>query len=301
MKIFEESTSNLKRHSFMSAVTIVSISLILVIFNVLITINFITKNKIEQFSNKINLKIFLEESANEEDISNIITYLNGFKSVTKITHISKEDSLQLIEEKYPESITFLDEFNIQNPLPESLEVKTKTLEDQTQINETLKKSKYKDLILNSDIKKIHNQTINVVVENLVKVKQFSFQILLWMIITFSIAGILIILNSIRTTLYNRRQEIQIMQFVGATFKRITLPFILEGMLIGAIAYFLNLAIIAIAGQFLPLSVGEGLSLLTSSDYLLILGLELVLVIAIGVITSLSVINGYLNSNEIFHE
>jgi len=285
----------------MSAVTIISISLILVIFNVLITINFITKNKVEEFSSKINLKLFLVEEVQESDVNQLIDYLDKFESVKSIKYISQEDSLQLVAEKYPDSIGFLEEFGVDNPLPESIEVQTIQLEDQEIINNNLKKSKFKDLILNSDIKKIHNQTISKVVENLIKVKQFSFQILLWMIITFIVSGGLIILNAIRTTLYSRRQEIQIMQFVGATFKRITLPFILEGVFIGAIAFFLNLGIIAIAGQFLPLTLDEGLLILNSFDYLIILALELILVIFIGIVTSLSVISGYLKSNEIFHE
>jgi len=285
----------------MSAVTIISISLILVIFNVLITINFITKNKVEEFSNKINLKIFLVEEVQESDINKLIDYLDKFESVESIKYISKADSLALVADKYPDATGFLNDFNLDNPLPESIEVKTAQLEDQEVINKNLKESQFKNLILDSNIKKLHNQTISKVVENLIKVKQFSFQILLWMIITFIISGGLIILNAIRTTLYSRRQEIQIMQFVGATFKRITLPFILEGIFIGSIAFFLNLGIILIAGQFLPLSLNEGILILNSYDYLIILLLELALVIFIGIVTSLSVISGYLKSNEIFHE
>lgn len=301
MKLFEESFSNLKRHRFMSIVTILSISLILVIFNVLITVNFITKAKINDFANKISLKIFLQEEVRPTEVDGIINYLDEFNSVTEIKHITKDDSLQIIGEKYPQAVGFLQDFDIDNPLPESIEVQTKTLEDQAEIQENLENSEFKDVILSSDVKQVHNQTVETVVNNLVKVKQFSFQVLLWMIITFIIAGGLIIFNAIRTTLFSRRQEIQIMQFVGATFKRITMPFVIEGMLLALLAFGLNVVIIVVVSQFLPISLGEGVKMLASAEYLFVLLLQSVIIVSIGVLTSLHVVNQYLNTNEIFNE
>lgn len=302
MKIFQESILNLKRHRFMSVVTILSISLILVIFNVLITVNFITKAKINELANKITLKIFLVEEVNDQQITNLISYVDDkYKSVKSIEHLSKDDALELIEEKYPTAVQFLSDFDINNPLPESIEIETKTLEDQQAIKQDLAQSEFNQIILSSDIKEVHNQTVNTVVNNLVQVKKFSFQVMLWMIITFIIAGGLIIFNAIKITLYSRRQEIQIMQFVGATYKKIMTPFILEGVLLALLAFGVNLTIILIVGQFLPLTFGEGLKLIFSGEYLLVLLLQSVIIISVGVLTSLHVVNQYLNTNEIFNE
>jgi cell division transport system permease protein len=269
---------------------------------VLITVNFITKAQINELANKITLKLFLVEEVKEEQISSLIDYIdNEHKSVKAITHLSKEDSLQLIEEKYPQAVQFLSDFDINNPLPESIEIETRTLEDQQQIQNDLKQTPYNDIILSSDIKQVHNQTVNTVVNNLIQVKKFSFQVMLWMIITFIIAGGLIIFNAIKTTLYSRRQEIQIMQFVGATYKKIMTPFVLEGVLLALLAFAVNLIIMIGVGQFLPLTFGEGLKLIFSGEYLLILILQSVIIISVGVLTSLHVVNQYLNTNEIFNE
>ena len=45
----------------------------------------------------------------------------------------------------------------------------------------------------------------------------------------------IIAHTIKLTVFNRRKEINIMKFVGATDMFIRLPFIIEGILIGLIA------------------------------------------------------------------
>lgn len=63
------------------------------------------------------------------------------------------------------------------------------------------------------------------------VKKISF----WIIIAFMLISIFIISNTVKLTLHNRRKEINIMKYVGATDSYIRGPFIIEGMLVGIIS------------------------------------------------------------------
>jgi cell division transport system permease protein len=114
-------------------------------------------------------------------------------------------------------------------------------------------------------------------------------------ITFIVAGSLIMFNAIRTTLFTRRSEIQIMQFVGATFKKIMYPFILEGVLIGFFGFTLNILLIIVLNSFLPFSS------FTALANPLVLIAELLIASAIGMLTSAYVVNKYLNTREIFND
>jgi cell division transport system permease protein len=49
-----------------------------------------------------------------------------------------------------------------------------------------------------------------------------------------VASVLLIANTIRLSLYARRREVEVMKLVGATDWFIRWPFVLEGMLVGAI-------------------------------------------------------------------
>jgi cell division transport system permease protein len=102
-------------------------------------------------------------------------------------------------------------------------------------------------------------------------------------------------NAIRTTLFTRRNEIQIMQFVGATFKRIMVPFIIEGILIGLLGFALSIFLILILNGFLPFSQ---FTALTNPKVVL---LELIIAASIGMFTSAYVVNKYLNTREIFND
>ena len=55
-----------------------------------------------------------------------------------------------------------------------------------------------------------------------------------MIILF-VVSIFVIMNTVKLSVYARRQEIGIMRYVGATNWFISMPFIVEGMIIGVVA------------------------------------------------------------------
>lgn len=295
MKIFKESFTNLRRNRFLALASILSIALILMIFNVLLTVNSITKDQIQNLSNKINLNIYIQNNVTDNDINQVQEFLTRLPEVDEVKKISKQVALEKIQEQYPENSDFLKEFNIENPLPNTLQVKTKNLEDKDKVVGILQQSEFADLIFKSESKNEYNRTIGVVINNLINIRDFSFQIILWVMITFVIAGSLIMFNAIRTTLFTRRSEIQIMQFVGATFKKIMLPFIAEGILIGVFGFLLNLALLGILNGFLPFSS------FTAFTNPFVLVFELIIASSIGMLTSAYVVHKYLNTREIFND
>jgi cell division transport system permease protein len=60
-----------------------------------------------------------------------------------------------------------------------------------------------------------------------------------------IASVLLIANTIRLSLYSRRREVEVMKLVGATDWFIRWPFVIEGMVVGALGAFLALAVLGI--------------------------------------------------------
>lgn len=65
----------------------------------------------------------------------------------------------------------------------------------------------------------------------VMVQRVSF----WIILLFMMISIFIISNTIKLTVHNRRKEINIMKYVGATDSYIRWPFIIEGIMVGIVS------------------------------------------------------------------
>jgi cell division transport system permease protein len=62
----------------------------------------------------------------------------------------------------------------------------------------------------------------------------------------TLASILLIANTIRLSLFARRREVEVMRLVGATNWFIRWPFVIEGVLVGAVGAVLAIVVLAIA-------------------------------------------------------
>src|SRR5206468_7593424 len=61
----------------------------------------------------------------------------------------------------------------------------------------------------------------------------------------TMASILLIANTIRLSLFARRREVEVMKLVGATDWFIRWPFVIEGIIVGAVGAFLAIAVLGV--------------------------------------------------------
>jgi len=67
-----------------------------------------------------------------------------------------------------------------------------------------------------------------------------------LLIVLCIVSVVIVMNTIRTAVYHRRKEIEVMKLVGATEWFVRGPFVIEGIMTGVIAAAIALALLVIA-------------------------------------------------------
>ena len=94
------------------------------------------------------------------------------------------------------------------------------------------------------------------------VKTFS----VWIIVIFAIISLFIISNTIKLTVHNRRKEINIMKYVGATDSYIRGPFIMEGMLVGIVSAIVAFFISRLTYLGLMSSMGSA-SFMSAADFM----------------------------------
>ena len=78
----------------------------------------------------------------------------------------------------------------------------------------------------------NSRDLIAVIDNLKDIVQ---KISIWIIVAFALVSLFIISNTIKLTVHNRRKEINIMKYVGATDSYIRGPFITEGIMIGLLS------------------------------------------------------------------
>lgn len=213
------------------AVTTIAIALSIFGFFFLFLINF--HSIIDSWEERVNIVLYLKEQSSKEDLKTIKNYLASKKEVDSISYISKERALEEFKTRIGDKKTILEGLET-NPLPSSFVVK-------------LKKDYRESIFIKDFVRDVRMlQAVEDIEYGRDWVEKFEIFTHIIQMITLVVGGllglasILIIYNTIKLTVYSRKEEIEIMKLVGATHRFIKGPFIIEGMIQGTIAALLSL-------------------------------------------------------------
>lgn len=163
---------------------------------------------------------------NEEEAKALCKEIEKLSNVESAVYVSPEEGLESIKESMLEGqeeyFSFLDE---ENPMSGAAKV---TMKDMGKFDSTIKEieklSGVERIVSQSDLA----STINAI-------KKGVGIAGVWIIAVLMVISLVIVSNTIRVTMYNRKLEIGIMKAVGATDAFVRIPFIVEGMVIGLVS------------------------------------------------------------------
>lgn len=286
--------SNIWRNRLISLITIFVIGILIFIFNVILAINFIAKDSISTLNKKVDLIIYLKETTNVSEAQSIIQDLKTLPGIENIKYTSKEEALTQIKTLYPNLSLAFEKYDLGNPLPASIDITTNHPNYHGSISQFLGQDKYQPYLSNTSRQNDEQNAgiMSSVSSNLIKLSDFTEQVIFWLIMTFVVGGALITLNAFQITIFARREEIEIMKMVGASYLFIRLPFIVEGIIFGTASVVISILMLMIVSQNINIS---NISLLDYSDsrFYLILLFELVVTTILAVFSSMIAVHEYL--------
>jgi cell division transport system permease protein len=205
----------------MASILSVTITLIIVAVSMIIAsnVNHATKN----IEDEMNIVVYVKKEATSEDVENLLAEIKNNNEVRETKYISKEEqktNMSEYDETFEVILNYLDE----NPLLDSVVVYVK------------------DIKKMSDVAKEINDLPNVettkygegMVEEVVGAFDVIQKITIGLVVALALVTVFLISNTIKLTIYSRKNEIEIMRLVGASNTAIKLPFLFEGLIIGII-------------------------------------------------------------------
>lgn len=213
---------------------LMSVASILVLFSSLFMIGIFTtiiKNvnfnldKMEDFN---ELVCYMELGATDDQINNAQSKMKSFKHVTKITFVSKEEALENEKAKYGQEYAPLFEMyqnGRENPLPDAFRIEYDSVSSLNTLEEQLVRVEGVDSIRNS----------YEIAQNIEKLKNIITIGGTWLMVLLVIVSVFVIANTIKITYHSRELEIGIMRYIGATKSFITMPFVVESVIISAVS------------------------------------------------------------------
>lgn len=251
-----------------------------------ISLLLMTGSATELLKSKVDITAYFNETASKDQIFAVENALLSRSDVKTVDYISKEEALKRWQERNNDNENLKNIVSeTYNPLPRSLEIKTENPEDLEAIDTFLSASDYQPLI-----KEISYRKNKDLVDRLVRITSF-IKYIGWILSgVFVVVSILIIYNTIRLTIYARKDEIDIMNLVGASDWYIQGPFVLEGISYGILGAIVSSAILlAVSGLLVPIAsnyLGIGtVSFNSAGNLAMIVSVELLTGIFLGVICS----------------
>lgn len=220
---FSEAFKNFKSAFTMQLAAQISVTMALLIFGIFLSIEKSLNEVAHNLEQKVEIKAFLADGIDQDKIKDLEKKILATENSDEIRFISKESALEILKKDIgPDSdlLSYLDS----NPLPASFEIK---LKDPRQMDSVL--NVLKDCVWVEEI--VYGK------EALQKIITFSGGIKLMgfiFVILLGIGSMLTISSTISMTVFNRKDEIEIMRLVGAADWFIRWPFVLEGFIQGLI-------------------------------------------------------------------
>lgn len=281
-RIFKYGFINFGRNIWLAvaAMAMMAITLTILLFAVVANATF--SHTIADITSHIDVSVYLKDDVTLQQRTDLITKLQQNSNVAAVDYISKDQALKTYRAQNTNNPNLLSAISeTENPLPASLKIEPKDPDKLDSIKTFLDKPEIAQL--QSDPTSYSGDR-KAAIDKIGSATHFFRQAGVVGIIVFILISMLIIFNTIRMTIFNRRDELIIMRLLGAKPWFIKGPFVVETMLYGIVAATISLGVCAalfkIASSTLQAS-SLGLLDISYSDQYFTKNLELILVVQMG--------------------
>ncbi len=206
-----------------ASISCIIITLIIVSFAILLSVN--VNNFTKSIESDLTIVVFAKEGTVKENVDTLKKEIDSIPNVVDIEYKSKEDLKNEMKRENETYKNIIDKWGDEvNPLPDSFIITVEKIEDIKETASTIQNLEHVDAVRYGE----------GVVENLVDVFGIIRNITIVAVIALIFVTAFLISNTIKITIYSRKNEIDIMRLVGTSNTVIRLPFLFEGLFLGVI-------------------------------------------------------------------
>ncbi len=252
--VVRETTANLTRNVTLTVASILTVFVSLAIVGTTVLVRQGAQNMTRQFEGGVEFIVYLDPAITDPQRAEVELQLTGNPGVQRIEYVDRDATFADFRQLFEGQDTILD-----NVRPEDLPTSYKV--------EPVDKS----VEAIQDLVNLYRRTPDVfevraatdVIREMRGLTTFVNNGLSVFAVVLIGASSLLILNTIRTAMFARRREIEVMKLVGATNWFIRVPFMLEGLVQGLIGGTFAVGFVFLARNWIDdlLNRSEGLSLL----------------------------------------
>jgi cell division transport system permease protein len=259
------------RNLAVSTAAVLSITLILVLAGINLLVGHAFSQVLDGFRAKVSeISVNVADGTPLQSVYDFQQQLAADPRVTNVQFITKDQALAQFKAD-PNNVVLAQQIS-GNPLDAKLEVRVAKLDDVAAIDTLARRWSGVDP---TDPTNYQGDFVN----RMLQLSAWLGIAGVGLLAILVVVSIVIVMNTIRTAVYHRRKEIEVMKLVGATEWFVRGPFVIEGVMTGLIAASFALALLVIAYQpaverfradvaFIPLSYDPAFVVSLAQDLLI---------------------------------
>jgi cell division transport system permease protein len=246
-----ESLRSMRRNAVPSFAALATVLVTVLVLGVFIPIVQATNGAANEVRSRVLVDVFMKTGTAPADLARVKALLTRTPHVKSIQFVSKEQAFAQQSKQNPEAYALVGF----NPLPDTFRVTPDKADNVNLVLAELTRAGPSGGVTSGaapaagapvdpaidSVKNRKDQTTKILsATRLVKLTMGLLAVLL------VIASVLLISNTIRLSLFARRREVEVMKLVGATDWFIRWPFVIEGVILGAIGGVVAIALLVAA-------------------------------------------------------
>jgi cell division transport system permease protein len=227
-----EALRALRRNAVPSFAAVATVLVTVLVLGVFIPVVQATTGAANEIRSKVLVDVYFKRDATQADIARVQRIVeNDVPGVGRVQFISKEQAIKA--EREAGRGEFYDLLG-SNPLPDLLRVTPASPDDIGEVREALAplSPSGERTVIDASIDEVQDRKENTdKILSATRVVKLTMGLLAALL---ALASLLLVANTIRLSMYARRREVEVMKLVGATDWFIRWPFVIEGVLVGAL-------------------------------------------------------------------
>jgi len=224
------------RNGFISLAAVLIMTITLFVVAILIILGAALSSTLQQLTEKVDVTVYFTIDAREEQIQGMQHSLEALPEVAALTYVSREEALAIFRERHKNdqlTLQALDELG-ENPLGASLEVRAKETSQYESIARSLE-ALQEGGEFSGAIDKVNFSQNKTAIDRLTNIIETSRRLGITLALVLGLSTLLIAFNTVRLAIYTARDEIGVMNLVGANHWYVRGPFMMTGVLYGLVS------------------------------------------------------------------
>lgn len=231
LRSIRDAFKSVVRNFSLSFASIMCITITLILVSVAIISGVNIEKITRDIEDELTIITYLDQDVSEEDINNIKLTIEKDSNVLSVILKTKDEwkvEMSNYDDAFANVLNYMDD----NPFLNTLVIKVK---DVSLLKKTA--NMIKEIPKVNEVKYGENK-----VEMIISAFDVLEKVVVVIVIALILVTIFLISNTIKLTIFSRRNEIEIMRLVGASNTTIKLPFLIEGLIIGIVGAIIPICI-----------------------------------------------------------